>query len=286
MIQNKSKKKWRKRIIFAVLAIIIIAVLLFIGLKPKPVSSDMIAVKKGSISTYYSFSGSIEAKNREMLFADQALQIKEWNVKEGDLVKVDDVLYTTKLGVSKKATIAGEVLKIYADVNQQVMPGGKILEIVDYSNYLLKVKVDEYDFSAIKKGGKASVKINSISEDVEGTVDDVSKEGSYLNGVTYFQATIVIPPDDRIRVGMSAEARVLNQEASDVLILPIEAILFDTTNKPYVNVLNEKVLVRTDLELGITDGVYVEVKSGVTLDQQVTVKKANTLDNFRPGRNG
>lgn len=285
MVKNKTGRKWKKRAFFIILALVVIGVALFLYFRPKAITTDTISVKTGSISTFYSFSGSIEARNREMIFADQALQIKEWKVKEGDIVKVDDILYVTKLGIEKKAAIKGEVLTIYADVNQQIMPGAKILEIVDYTDYLLKVKVDEYDFASIKVNGVASVKLNSLDTELDGIVEDISKEGIYMNGVTYFQATISIPANDKIRVGMSAEAKVLNQKATDVPILPIEAILFDAANNPYVNQIKDNISSRVDVVLGITDGVYVEVKSGVVLGDQVAVKKANTLENFRPGSN-
>ncbi len=286
IMAKKSSKKWGKRIFVTILILAIVGAAAFFALRPKGVTADVISPVKGSIATYYTFSGSIEAKNREIVFADQALQIKEWLVKEGDQVKIDQIIYKPKNGSEKKAKIGGEVLKIYADVDKQVLPGEKLIEIVDYSNYILKVKVDEYDFSALKPGKKAQVKLNSLDKDVTGTVDEVSKEGIYMNGVTYFEATLSIPANNQIRVGMSAEARILNQEAKDVMNLPIETILFDATNKPYVNLLKDAIIQRVDIVLGITDGVNVEVKSGLSLNDKVIIKKANTLQNFGPGING
>ncbi|MHB1483666.1 MAG: efflux RND transporter periplasmic adaptor subunit [Saccharofermentanales bacterium] len=285
MSKNKSKKKYGKRIFFTFLILIVAAIAIFIVRRPANIIKDVISPEKGDISTYYSFSGSIEAKNREVIFADQALQINEWLVKKGDTVKAGDLLYKTKFGAEKKAGIDGEILDINADINEQIMPGAKLLEIVDYSKYLLSIKVDEYDFTAIKVGEKAAVKINALSGDFTGTVEEISKEGIYMNGVTFFQATISIPANKQIHVGMSAEARVLNQEVKNVLLLPIESVLFDAANKPYVNTSVNNASVRKDLVLGITDGVNVEVKSGVASTDKIIVKKVNTLQNFRPGRN-
>lgn len=287
MSKNKSNKKsgTGKIIFFIFLILIAAAIVIFIIRRPANISKDVISPEIGDISTYYSFSGSIEAKNREVVFADQALQINEWLVKKGDTVKAGDLLYKTKFGAEKKAGIDGEILDINADINEQIMPGAKLLEIVDYSKYLLSIKVDEYDFTAIKPGEKATVKINALSGDFEGTVEEISKEGVYMNGVTFFQATISIPANEQIHVGMSAEARVLNQEVKSAMLLPIESVLFDAANKPYVNVSVNKASVRKDLVLGITDGVNVEVKSGVVSTDKIIVKKENTLQNFRPGRN-
>jgi len=209
-----------------------------------------------------------------MLYSQQAVQISEFKIKEGDTVKEDDILYVTKTGVEVKSEIEGEVLKIYVQENEQLMPGAKILEIVDYSNLQLKVKVDENDLAAIQKDVKATVTVNALAKDVEGTVTEVSKEGTYLNGVTFFTAAISIPQDDSIKVGMSAEAKVLKDKAEGVVVLPMSAVQFDDNNNAYVNIKDDKEnLDVIELTLGITDGASVEVKSGLTENDKVFVPK-------------
>lgn len=92
MGQKNKGLKW-------ILAIIVIAAIMVYILpkirSSKEIIGDEIEVKSGDISTYYSFSGSIEAKNRQTVFADGAIQIKEFNVKVGDMVQKDDILYKT-----------------------------------------------------------------------------------------------------------------------------------------------------------------------------------------------
>jgi len=273
MKSKNGKFKWILTIV------IIIAIVAFIMLKvrsPREIAGDEIDVKTGDISTYYSFSGSIEAKNRQTLFADQAIQIKEFNVQVGDIVEKDDVIYKTSRGVEIKSEIDGEILQIFVDEDEQLMPGTKIIEIVDYKDLQLIVKVDEYDLKSITKDLKASITIHALKKDFEGIVTDIAKEGIFMNGVTFFNTTISIENEGDILVGMSAEAKVLNESVKDVAILPMTAVRFKDDNSPYVNIKKEGLIEVVDVELGITDGVNVEIKSGINPEDKVFVPKKVT----------
>lgn len=243
----------------------------------KQVSGDEIEVKTGNIESFYSFSGSIEAKNRQMIFADGAIQVKELKVAEGDLVQKDDIIYRTNRGEDVKSPIRGEVAKIFVEEDQQLVPGDKIIEIVDYDELQLKVKVDEYDLKAIKEDLVANIKINSLNKDVEGIVRDISKEGVYMNGVTFFDTKISIVNEGDILVGMSAEAKILNEKAEGVSILPVTAIKFHDDNSAYVNIKNDNIVEEKEVELGITDGINVEIKTGLKSGDKVFLPKPTTI---------
>ena len=93
MSATKAKKKLRRRVIVIVVLVLLIgaAVTLFL-LRPKDAAFTEEKAKSGDITTYYSFSGNIEAKERQSILADKVMQIKTLKVKEGDTVKKDDVL--------------------------------------------------------------------------------------------------------------------------------------------------------------------------------------------------
>ena len=270
-----KKKSHKKAIIFSILgAVLIIAFALFLN-APKKSTMDSVTAKKGDITTYYSFSGSIETKNRQSTNAEKALQIYKIKVAEGQSVKKGDVLMTTYVGDNIKATIDGEVTKIYVEKDQQLMNGAQLIDVVDYKNLQLTVQVDEYDIKAISINKSAAVTINALNKDLTGTVTDISKEGTYQNGVTYFTATISLPIDSSLLVGMSADAKVLNQSVKNVVILPVSAIQFDADNNPYVYMKdNKKSQKIVDITLGVNDGTNVEVKSGISSSDTVLVPKA------------
>lgn len=251
---------------------------------PKKTSYTEVKTTTGNLATNYSFTGSIEAKNRQTVFADKTIQIKAINVQEGEQVSTDTVLMTTVMGGEIKSKLAGEVSSIYADENAQLMPGTKLLDIVDYSDLQLKVQVDEYDLSAVSTGKEATVTIHSLSKDVSGKITTVSKEGEYANGVTTFTATITLTNDSNLRVGMSAEAKVINQSVTNVVILPMSAIQFDANNSPYVLIKDSTNVPRTvGITVGLNDGVHAEIKNGVTANDTVLVPPVVKATGFGPG---
>lgn len=273
----KRKNTGMKWIIAIVIIGAIAAVMIPRLRKVKDVAGDEVEVKTASIKTYYSFSGSIEAKNRQTVFADQPIQISELKVKAGDIVEKDDVLYKTNRGVNIKSEIDGEVLEIYVEEDEQIAPGTKIMEVVDYKDLQLKVKVDEYDLKSIKTDQVANVTIHALNKDFEGTITDIAKEGIYMNGVTFFNTTISIENQGDILVGMSAEAKVLNQTSDNAPILPMTAIKFKEDNTPYVNTKVDGILNEVELEIGITDGINAEIKSGLSVGDKIFVAKSNMV---------
>ncbi len=277
----KSGKNGFKWVLGFLVVIAIVAFVVGRVRSPKEIVGDEIEVKSGDVSTYYSFSGSIEVKNRQTVFADQAIQVKEFNVQVGDMVKKDDVIYETNRGVEVKSEIDGEILDIFVEEDEQLMPGAKVIEIADYKDLQLRVKVDEYDLKSIKKDIKANITIHALNRDFEGIVTDIAKEGIFMNGVTFFNTTISIKNEGDILVGMSAEAKVLNQSAENVAVLPMTAINFRDDNSPYVNIKKEGLIETVDVELGITDGINVEIKSGLNISDKVFVPK-KVINNFGP----
>jgi HlyD family secretion protein len=234
-------------------------------LRPAQTHYESEAAVINDITTYYSFSGNIETKNRQTIMSEKIMQISEIEIEEGDLVEEGDVLLKTTTGDKIKANVSGEIVNLNVDENAQVMAGIKLLEIVDYKDLEIKVKVDEYDLSAIDIGKKASVNIGAIDKEITGEISSMSKEGQVLNGVTFFNATIDLEPDNRLRVGMSAEAKLINTQAVDVVTLPMKVIQFDSSNKPFVFQKAEDGVIReTPITTGINDGTIVEVKSGLS----------------------
>jgi HlyD family secretion protein len=152
----------------------------------------------------------------------------------------------------------------------QVMAGIKLMEIVDYDNLEVNVKVDEYDIAALDKGKETTVKIGAINKDIKGKISSMSKEGQVVNGVTFFTATIDLAKDEKLKIGMSTEVKLISDKAAGVVTLPMKAIEFDNDNKPYVLKKGEKgEAVKTEITTGINDGTTVEIKSGVLSGETV-----------------
>ena len=269
-----KKKKSRKWLGWIIAGLVFIIVIVFSSQKEESINYDSITAMGEDVTTYYSFSGNIEAKNKESVVLTAMNQIDTIEVSEGDQVKKDEVLFTTLQGSEVKASIDGEVANIYVTEGDVVTAGTIIMDLIDYSNLQVKVKVDEYDVKSVEVDKEAIVTINALDKEVKGTVSHLSKEAQSLNGVSYFVATIDLNEDSELRVGMSTEVKMVNESVTDVIVIPMSALQFDYTNLPYVYYRNNQGEVMTKtVELGITDGTLVEVISGLEEGEEILIPK-------------
>lgn len=270
-----SKKRKNKRvgwIVGGTIAVLITMLLSYWKMRPAKNVYKTVQAEIGDITTYYSFSGNVSAKNRQTLLAGQMMQIREIHVKAGDSVQSGDVLITTTAGEKLKAEIDGEVTAIHVKENEPIMPGSPLAEIVDYSQLQIVFKADEYDVDALEVGKEAIAEINATGKKIRGTIREVSREGQIVNGVTFFTAIMDIGRDDHVRIGMSAEVMLLSGKAQQVVRLPMEVIRFDEKNSPYVlKIRDQNTVVRENITTGINDGTYVEVKNGVSAGEKVVL---------------
>ena len=274
-IKKKSKKK--KWVTICIILIAIVGITVAILLRPATTTYENAAAKIGDITTYYSFTGNVESKNRQTVMSENIMQISEINVVEGDTVREGDVLMKTTAGDEIKAKISGEIVNMIVEENSQYMAGAALLEIVDYNNLEINVKVDEYDYTALEKGKEITVKLGAIDKEIQGVISNMSKEGEVMNGITFFMATIDLDKDEALKIGMSAEVTLINTEVTGVVVLPVKALQFDDNNQPYVLEKDENgVVVKTEITTGINDGKTVEVKSGVLSGETILYSKTTS----------
>lgn len=284
---NKKRKPRYKKWIILVVVVGVIALVATKALTPKVVAYESVLAKTSDLTTFYSFSGNIEAKNREIILAERASQIDDLLVAEGELVEEGQDVINPSTGDNLEAGITGEVSKIFVNLNDQVNPGTKLVEIVDYANLQVSVKVDEYELPAVEVGKEVTVNVNSLDKEIKGTIESVSKEGEVMNGVTYFIAIIDLESDESLKVGMSTEITLVNSQVLGALTLPMAAIQFEADNSPFVFLEGlEKEAVKTVIETGVNDGTNVEITSGVQNGDKVLYNAKVTERTFTPGFGG
>ena len=91
------------------------------------------------------------------------------------------------------------------------------------------------------------------------------------------KGTLSKQEDVFIRAGLSANASIILDRADSVLAIKEALVQFDPeTKEPYVEVMvSNQEFEKRELELGVSDGIYVEVKSG--LQEEDAIKVWNAL---------
>jgi HlyD family secretion protein len=114
---------------------------------------------------------------------------------------------------------AGELGRAVADVTSN--GGTTIAVIADDTRSRLVAEIDENDVARVRLGQRALVTLDALpDESFEGTVRKVSSAGAIEANVSSFTIDVELPGDERLRVGMSADARIVIGEHPGVLLIP------------------------------------------------------------------
>jgi HlyD family secretion protein len=128
-----------------------------------------------------------------------------------------------------RAPIDGVVLHMEAEVGTAVADlqnGGTVITtLADDSRIHLTGAVDENEIDAVRPGQSAEIHIDAFpGETFRGRVRKVSASGTAKDNVASFSVEVELEPDERVRVGMSADARIGVRDHRDVLLVPSTSV--------------------------------------------------------------
>lgn len=174
-----------------------------------------------------------------------------------------------------RSTISGLVLDVPVKVGNSVIlsntfnDGTTIAVVADMNDLIFDGKIDETEVGRLKEGMPMSITVGALKDlSFEAVLEYISPKANENNGTNEFQikAAVTIPSDVKIRSGYSANARIVLERAEGVLTIP-ESTLEFAGDTVYVNVLgDDDEYHRRDISTGISDGIDIEVKGGITKD--------------------
>ena len=182
-----------------------------------------------------------------------------------------------------RSTIDGMILDVPIKVGNSVIQsntfndGTTIATVADMSNMQFQGNVDETDVGKLREGMEVTLTIGALQNvELQAVLEYVSPKATESNGVILFEvkAAATIPADVFVRAGYSANANIVIEERQGVLTLPESTVEFDD-GKSYVYVLtspeasDEQTFERREVELGLSDGLRVEIVSGIAADAKV-----------------
>ncbi|MDD2190421.1 MAG: efflux RND transporter periplasmic adaptor subunit [Eubacteriales bacterium] len=181
------------------------------------------------------------------------------------------------------AEVSGEISKIYVDENDSINQGASIMDIVNYDNLEISIKIDEYDLSEVSEGMEAEVSIEAIGKTVIGTISAIARGASVENGVSYFDTTVTLPQDSDIRVGLSAEVKIITQSAKGAVTVPIMAVTYNGANAYVKRYDDSGSLENVQVIVGINNGTDIEIKNGLNEGDKIAYINTSSSDNSQMG---
>ncbi len=218
-----------------------------------------------------------------------SLEVDVISVELGEEVSKGDLLFTylNPLGqeIEVEAMSSGVVRSI--DSSDGLRTSASVVTIGS-TKPVVSVFVSEYDADLVQLGQVATIELDAINAVFEGTVDTVGQVAQSVSGIKQYEVLLSVSSvPSGARFGMSATAEIVVQTKTDVLAIPLSALVGE--EEPQVDVLvtegESQSIERRTLKLGLIGDSFAEVTQGVFSGDQVITGISGTIPapiNFGP----
>ena len=269
--------------------------------------------------------GSFTYEDEGTISAKISGTIKEIRFKEGDRVEknalvfvlqsdtLDEEIQAAKESLRKaeislqntynqldkytiKSPISGTIVDKNYKAGETTEANKTLCSIYDLSYLTMTLSVDELDISNISVGQTVELTADAVSGNkYEGTVTKVSVAGTSSNGVATYPVTIRIDEAEGLRPGMTMDATIVLQSASDVLAIPANALqrgntVLVTKDSPSAvngteprNEAAKEQFVSVEVSVGASDDEYVEITSGLQEGDKIGIRVRNRNNQQQQG---
>ena len=171
-----------------------------------------------------------------------------------------------------RSTITGLILDIPVKVGNSVIQantmndGTTVATVADMSDLIFNGSIDETEVGALHEGMPMSITLGALPDyRSEAFLEYISPKAVEKNGSNQFEikAALSRSSDVTIRSGYSANAEIVLQEAKGVLSLQESALEFRGDSTFVYLKTGEKQYESRPVVTGISDGIDIEIKSGL-----------------------
>ena len=230
--------------------------------------------------------------NMKLVSADEFDKIKQalQQAKEEKVAAID-ALQVVRDGVSKsnasasstliRSTISGRILDIPVKVGNMVIlsnnfnDGTTIASVANMNDLIFRGNIDETEVGQLVNDMPMKIVIGALQDlKFDANLEYISPKAVENNGANQFEikAAVKLAEGSNIRSGYSANAEIVLAKADKVLSVPESAIEF-SGDSTFVYVIKgegkNKTYDRTQVTTGLSDGVNIEIKKGITQKDKV-----------------
>lgn len=206
----------------------------------------------------------------------------------------------TKTDYSITAPISGKVIRKDALEGDTINSQSSLCVIYDLSSVTFEMYVDELDVKSVAVNQEVNITADALENtEIHGVVTNISLESTTSGGVTQYPVTVRIDEVGELLPGMNVTGEIVIEKAEGVLAIPADALMrgdvvyvkdasaTDTGNtkaedaeaadqSPKENLFASNIpdgFKAVQVETGLTDGDYIEIKSGLTANDEVYVQR-------------
>ena len=230
--------------------------------------------------------------DQKLVSADEYDKVRQQMKQAAEEAKAaQDALEVVRDGVSKsnanasstliRSTISGVILDIPVKVGNSVIlsntfnDGTTIASVANMNDLIFRGNIDETEVGRLVAGMPMKITIGALQDlKFDASLEYISPKATENNGANQFEvkAAVHAVEGGKVRSGYSANAEIVLAKASKVIAVPESAIEFsgDSTFVYLVRgTADKKTYTRQAVVTGLSDGVNIEIKKGLSLKDRV-----------------
>ena len=230
---------------------------------------------------------------------NNAIEDSKLSLKEAELALKNQKNQLENYSI--QSPISGQVILKNKKKGDTIDPGtdsskGALAIVYDLSAMTFRMNIDELQIRNISVGQLVRITADALpGEEIEGRVEKIGLNSTTNNGVTTYPVTIRIDKTGNLLPGMNVTGKIITAKSDNVLMVPTGAVMRD--NIVYVKTADKDTKAEgkghkdngsvdsegvpdgfkeVKVEVGISDGTYVEIKSGLKERDEVYIPFVDT----------
>jgi HlyD family secretion protein len=185
------------------------------------------------------------------------------------------------------APFDGTVISTGAEVGDLVSSSTVVVTLADLSDLRVQAVVDETDISQVQVGQEVEITFDAFpGQKFQGKVLEVPLQGNLVQNVVTYDVPVSLEGAEKVSLkpGMTANLKITVGERENVLLVPALAVQQgEEGNVVMVEGSSRGAAVATPVELGLSDGEYVEVVRGLNEGDKVVIEYQPVTETTFPG---
>lgn len=231
--------------------------------------------------------------DKGLVSADEYDKIAQaWRQTREEVAAAQDNLEVVRNGVSRsnasesstliRSTVTGLILDVPVKVGNSVIlsntfnDGTTIATVANMNDLIFRGNIDETEVGRLNTGMSMKITIGALQNlKFDARLEYISPKATDQNGANQFEikAAVNLPTSgEQIRSGYSANAEIVLAEARHVMSVPESAIEFEGDNT-FVYIVKgtgkDKTYEHRKVVTGLSDGLNIEIKSGLRMNERV-----------------
>ena len=241
---------------------------------------------------------------QKQLFDNKVIAKEEFEQSQADYnraieekTNAKDALDIVRNGVTKRfanlsntqirSTITGMILDVPVKAGNSVIQantfndGTTIASVANMNDLIFRGNIDETEVGRVKEKMPMILTIGAIQgKTFDAILEYISPKGIQESGAVLFEikAAVNAPDSVYIRAGYSANAEIVLSKADSVIVIPESTVEF-SNDSAFVYIVTaerpQQTFDKTHIEIGLSDGINIEVKKGLTLEDRI---RGNAID--------